>query len=299
MKRLVNLLVLAASLSTGAAETIQHTLLDPDQVVRVPVARNRLTTVRFPSPISDLEGAYLSIEDAPPALFQISFRPGQNFFSLRALATNASTTLTVGWKGRSYVLELLESPDPVLVLGLIEPLARMSPPLPRAITPARLRALLQTSRLYSEIQAQQFSFIRDVKCFVVNQRTALKDCDMLVERVFEFKADETLVFHVRFLNKSAEPILYLPTSLGARVGERVFAASIEEAEGIVPACGEALAVFALTAGVNGVPVGLSSRNEFQVAFERIGTPSRKRCPTPRVPVMIPTDIPALVHELSP
>jgi hypothetical protein len=294
--KIANLLLVATALAGEAAETIREAVLDPKRVVRVAVSRERLTTVHFPSAISDLEGTYLSAEDERPALFQISFRPGQSFFSLRALATNVSTTLTVGWRGKSCVLELLESPEPVLVLNFILPPVPLPQVVNRSPHPARLRALLQTARLYSEVQFQQPELLRDVHCFLVNSRQAERDYEATMAQVFHFAADDTLVFQVRFVNRMAERIAYLPSSLGVRVGDRAFAHALAEADGVIPPCGEATIWFAVSGGVNGVPPGLSPRNSFQVVLERLGPPSRKRCPKPPAALRTVTPARSPKHE---
>src|SRR6185503_10001064 len=114
MKWLASLLCLVSTVGAQPTNAVRHFILDPANVTRLPIARDQLTTVSFPSPVSDLEGAFLSPEPEPPALFQISFRPGSHFFSLRALAANAQATLHVGWRGQTYILELIESSTPTL-----------------------------------------------------------------------------------------------------------------------------------------------------------------------------------------
>ena len=280
MNRFAKLLFLAASLSAHGAGLIRQEVLDPSVAVRVPISRERLTTIRFPSPISDLEGTYLSAGDEPPARFQISFQPGKSSFALRALTTNVSTTLTVGWRGRIHVLELVESPEPLSVLNLLTAPIPPQPTAARSITPARLRALLQIARLHSEVQLQQPALLEGAQCYLVNARSVHPDCEVILERVFHFAADDTLVFHARFANKTTERIAFLPSSLRARVRNRPFVSSLTEAEGIVPPCGDATVAFAVSGGVNGTPEGLSPRNDFQVSFERLGPLSKRHCPVP-------------------
>ena len=107
MKSLISMLF--AVTAVCAQTTNKEFWLDPLQVPRIPVAQDRFTTVRLPSPISDLTGVFISPNAEPPARFQISFRPGSEFFSLRALTTNVSATLAVGWNGNIYHLECVES----------------------------------------------------------------------------------------------------------------------------------------------------------------------------------------------
>lgn len=281
MKLLAKLFFLAAGLAAHGAALVRQEVLDPRVAVRVPISRERLTTISFPSPIYHLEGTYLSAGDEPPARFQISFQPGQSSFALRALATNASTTLTVGWRGQLHVLELVESSEPLAVLNLITAPIPPAPATSRTITPARLRALLQIARLHSEVQLQQPTLATGAQCYAVNACFVHPDCEVILERVFHFTDDDTLVFHARFVNRTTERIAFLPSSLGARVGDRAFLSSVAESDGLVPPCGTATVAFAVSGGVNGTPAGLSPRNQFQVIFERIGPLSKRRCPVPQ------------------
>lgn len=122
------LLALAAVLPfpVAAAESatpspIRRVVLDPYHVLSVPVAQDRQTTIRFPSPVSDLVSALVATEIHPAAHFLLTFQPGESFLSVRALRPKAATTLNVVWHSQTYVLELQESPEPCLSLILEEP----------------------------------------------------------------------------------------------------------------------------------------------------------------------------------
>ena len=107
----VSFAALAPAQPTNA---IQRLALNPMAVTRIPVALDRLTTIRFPSPVSDLQAALIAVEPHPDALFLVAFQPGNAFFSVRALAPSTNTTLNVVWKNQTYVLELVESKPPWL-----------------------------------------------------------------------------------------------------------------------------------------------------------------------------------------
>jgi hypothetical protein len=290
MKWLISLLCLAASAGAGPSDAIRQCVLDPLTIVRVPVARDRLTTIRFPGPVSDIEGAFVSPESDPPSLFQISFRPGSPFFSLRALATNASAALTVGWKGRSYVLELVESSVPLLAIQFIERPSAARAMVPRIATPARLREMLKAAKFHSYLEAQQPLALTGIERLTVNRRQTRPDFDIVLEEIFRFDSDDTLVFHVTFINKTLSPIYYLPGALAVKVGECRFDQSASDAEGVIPACEHSSAFFAISAGVRGTPANLSIKNEFQVMLGPINLTVAGPCPAtqPNPPSLKPT-----------
>jgi len=99
----------AVSALGAASNSVQRLPLNPNVVVSIPVATNRLTTVRFPGAISGLEATLVSTEPHPDSRFLLSFEPGQDFFSLRATGHGVNATLNVIWNHQTYVLELVES----------------------------------------------------------------------------------------------------------------------------------------------------------------------------------------------
>lgn len=111
-----------ASLSGDeTAQNIVHARLDPRTVIRLPVAVDRLTTVYFPGRISGLESAFVTPDGEPPARFQCAFLPGQRYFSVRAVQTNASANINVVWNGGVFVFELNPSTNPIYALVLSAP----------------------------------------------------------------------------------------------------------------------------------------------------------------------------------
>lgn len=111
----------ATAIQIPVVPAIEAQALDPLKVVVVRVGMERLTTIRFPSPISDLISGRASTEPHPEALFSVLFHPGEAFFSLQALRTNAVTSLNVVWASQTFVFELQASPTPVLSLVLTNP----------------------------------------------------------------------------------------------------------------------------------------------------------------------------------
>jgi hypothetical protein len=147
-------LAVGGILASDSSNPIQRLRLDPTSVVRIPVALDRLTTIRFPSPISDLLAVMVAAESHPDALFQVSFQPGSAFFSLRALVSGASTTLNVVWKDQTYVFELVQSREPWLSVVFESPPQTTAAAPPKPVTPARLLGLPDTARGFALLRQQ-------------------------------------------------------------------------------------------------------------------------------------------------
>ena len=267
---------------------IQLHRLDPQRVLRLPVALDRLSTIRFPSPISSLEAALVSTERHPDALFLMSFQPGNAHFSVLALKPQAQTTLNVVWKDRVYVLELVESPHPWLSVILdppVEPQAPSSTPPP---SPPRLLGLLDIAKAYGLLRVQHPEVVAGVELVRPNSLADYGDYTITVDEVFRFEREDTLVFRIVLTNKTRVNIHYLPQSLMVSAGERVYYQSITDAGGLIPARGATNAYFAISQNPDGSRHALSPRNEFLVLLSRGATPhppltSRQATPSSPAP----------------
>lgn len=280
MKRLVhNLFALAACATFAAAQPsnpIQRLKLDPMVVTRIPVARDRLTTIRFPSPLSDLQAVTVAAEPHPDALFQIAFRPGNAFFSVRALAANTNTTINAVWKDQTYVIELVESHEPWLSVIFDVPPAPAPPPpaVPKQVTPARLLGLLDTARGFALLRQQYPGSFAGVEVARPNSVRDYGDYTVRIEEVFRFDPEDTLVFRIAVSNKTDSLIYYLPESLMVRVGTRFYYQSIAEATGILPVQEELPIYLAITTSSDGSRNALSPHNDFMVLFSRLESPAK-------------------------
>lgn len=257
---------------------IQRLPLNPMAVTRIPVALDRLTTIRFPSPVSDLQAALVTAEPHPDALFLVAFQPGNAFFSVRALAPNTNTTLNVVWKSQTYVLELAESPAPWLSVIFDAPSEPATNAPPKVVTPARLLGLLDTAKAYGLLRQQHPSSVAGVEVVRPNSRRDYGDYTIRVEEVFRFDAEDTLVFRIGVSNKTQTLIRYVPDSLMVRAGQRVYFQSIAEATGILPAAAEVPVYFAITGNADGSRGALSPHNEFMVFFCREDEPAPTTLP---------------------
>src|ERR1035438_202123 len=114
MKSITNLLlltvtVLAANVALAQpAREIVKDFLDENVLIVVPVATNRVTTISFPSAITAIDGAGITVDGKIPGQFQLAHTKGSAFLSVRALLPKASANLNIRWNDRTYVFELLD-----------------------------------------------------------------------------------------------------------------------------------------------------------------------------------------------
>jgi hypothetical protein len=275
----IGVFALCQGIVVRAVDPIQEVVLDPLRVTKVHVAADRITTIRFPSPVSDLEGAYFSPEPEPPALFQISFKPGHEYFTVRALATNARAVLSVAWRGDSYVLDLQESSDPVLALLFREkPSTEELRPSP-GVTPARLDTMIQILEHHAEVKAQHPERLEGAQYRRIGRQLLRPDHVIVIEEVLRFDSEDVVVIRATLVNHSPEPLYYRPRSLVVGIGTSRLAPAAQSATGEVAGCGSEVILLALVGEHQTTPAGVSIRNEFEVHFDRIGKVPSSRCPS--------------------
>jgi hypothetical protein len=274
MKRLVEILVLAIGLipafSAEKSREIKEFILDEHTVYAIPVSSNRVTTISFPGPVSAIDAAQLTVDGKTPGTFQIAHTKGSYFFSVRALAKKAVTNVNVRWKNRTFVLELIESDEPLYsVVFRLEP---DPPAVPQrvAVTPARLLTLLDKAKAYPLLKQYHPETVAQVEYRNYAQRPNVmdyRDYEVRLEEVFRFNPEDTLVFRVTLRSKSDNSLRYRPDGFSLRVGERTYPQSISDASGTIPPQSEAPAYFAVTGTPNGGRNDLSLKNDFTVILD--------------------------------
>ena len=262
---------LMSSAVAAADKQIVEMELDEHNVYTIPVSAGRITTISFPGPISAIDAALVSTDVKHAGLFQISHTPGAYFLSCKSLAKNGQTNLNVRWDNKTYVLELQDSPAPVLSL-IFRAKTDKESRQKGLVTPAVLLGILDKAKAYPLLAKSHPDAVEQVEHVSFGDKPQVMDFDTFeirLEEVFRFDPQDTLVFRVTLRNKTEEAILYEPQSFSARVGERVYHQSIGDASGVMPPKSDSPAYFAITGTPTGGRNELSIKNEFKVLLERV------------------------------
>jgi hypothetical protein len=129
-------------------KAIQEFILDEQTVYTIPVSGYRVTTISFPGPISAIDAAQASIDPQKPAAFLIAYTKGTSFFSVRAEAKRADSNINVRWNNKTYVIELVESDEPLLSVTFQNAPDNSASVQAEPVTPTRLLALLDKAKAY-------------------------------------------------------------------------------------------------------------------------------------------------------
>lgn len=273
MKPLAKILLLAFpfSLTTVLAvdKRVQDFTLDDQAVYAVPVSGNRVTTISFPSPISAIDGALVTLDGKTPGLFQIAHTKGTAYLSLRALAKDAATNVNVRWNNHTYVFELHESDQPWYSVVLQAKLEKRNHPL-LPLTPPRLLGLIDKAKAFPLLQAHAPDEVADVAHRDLHEKPLVSDCgdyEVRLTEAFRFSDEDALVFHLTIENKSDQPLDHTPEKLEVHIGDRVFNPSVTDLVSAIPPHESTIGYVAISGGAAG-PNDLSLKNDFTFALSR-------------------------------
>jgi hypothetical protein len=286
MNRFVRLLLLSFPIigmtAHAAEQRVQDFRLDDHTVYSVPVSGARVTTISFPSPISAIDGALLTLDGKTPGLFQVAHTKGTAFLSLRALAKDATTNLNVRWNNRTYAFELHESPEPwysVVLRNGAEKSANTSRPL----TPARLLGLIDKAKAFGLLRTQQPDAVADIEYADHREKPIISDCgeyEVQLTEAFRFPQDDAIVFHITIANRSDKPLEHAPEKLAVRVADRVFNPSLTDlVAGIAPH--ESTIGYVVVSGGADGRKDLSLKNDFTFVLSRNDPAVEINAPDPK------------------
>lgn len=279
MKRIVRPLAITAHLLIQSSlafargdQRVQETELDEHNVYTVPVSTARVTTISFPTPISAIDAALVSIDGKSNGLFQLAHKAGSSFFSVRTLVHDARTNLNVRCNNKTYIVELQDSMDPVLSLVFKLPTDISRTAVTRnGVTTGMLVGLLDKAKAFPLLKLHHPEAVERVETAVYEAGKCMsdyKDFTVHVEEAFRFDPQDTLVFRIMLRNLTDREIQYRREGFSLRVGDRLYPQSISDATGLIPPLSTTEVYFAVTGTPDGGRNDVSLKNEFSVLVER-------------------------------
>jgi hypothetical protein len=268
---IISIVIAFACVAVHAKDkAIQEFILDEQTVFAIQVSQDRVTTVSFPGPISAIDAAQVTTDPKKPAPFQIAHTKGSSFFSVRSLTKKAMTNVNIRWRNKTYVLELVDSDEPLLsVIFQCEP-DKDIVPKPLAVTPERLLTLLDKAKSYPLLRAYHPEALVDVDYKNYGnepRKIQANGYEIKIQEAFRFNPEDTLIFRLMLTNQTDKALCFAPSGFSLRVGERTYPQSISDASGFIPPKTEVPAYFAVTGTPNGGRNDISLKNDFYVILD--------------------------------
>ncbi len=236
---------------------------------------NRIAYVEAGSPVPDY-----SADDRVDFVL-ISHR-GASYCSLRATRPDVQDTLSVIIDGKVYQLFLRASDEePQFTVQFVRSSSLSQAP-PAAISPDRIIACMNEAKEYSLLAKYYPDRLANITYVRPARIITYTNFRVLIDEVFRFNDEDTLVFRILLENQTDEEILYKPQSLAVRIEPQsdnyvgappLFDASVVDASGIIPPHSLVPAYFAVT----GTPAGGRNNidpatNKFTVLVPRVFPP---------------------------
>ena len=242
------------------------------EIYRICVKMNDgVTTVQFPSRISEITGKNISI-DGKGTDFQIAAQPGSYYFNVSALKPGVSTTLTVTYNRQLYILYLIHSDKEAyasVVFGknsgrrnFTDNVVTSTP----KVTPARLVSLIDMAKKYDVLKETYPDSLAGVERALSRNRYRCGKYDIHLDEAIRFEEEDTVIFKLRLVNLTENEIKYDKHSFSAHAGDGVYYMSVSDASGIMPPKSETYAWFGITSTPRGGRNNLKAGNDWLIAL---------------------------------
>ena len=242
------------------------------EIYRICVKMNDgVTTIQFPSRISEIAGKNISI-DGKGTDFQIAAQPGSYYFNVSALKPGVSTTLTVTYNRQLYILYLIHSDKEAyasVVFGknsgrrnFTDNVVTSTP----KVTPARLVSLIDMAKKYDVLKETYPDSLAGVERMLSRNRYRCGKYDIHLDEAIRFEEEDTVIFKLRLANLTENEIKYDKHSFSAHAGDGVYYMSVSDASGIMPPKSETYAWFGITSTPRGGRNNLKADNDWLIAL---------------------------------
>lgn len=192
------------------------------------------TTILMPAPIEAFEGNNFTVVPNTAAIVFLQHEPGTRFFSVKSLLPGtADLNVIIGDSVYSFRFYL--SNNPTRTLTIAAPTATKARTHTVHPTARRLYDLLQDAKTYFALREQHPEFERTIEVAAPGKVCEYPGCRLVIDQVFRFDRDDTLVFRVVFLNDTDAPRYYRPADLGLRVGQNLYWPSFAQVPQVIPA----------------------------------------------------------------
>ena len=242
------------------------------EIYRICVKMNDgVTTIQFPSGISEIAGKNISV-DGKGTDFQIAAQPGSYYFNVSALKPGVSTTLTVTYNRRLYILYLIQSDKEAyasVVFGKSSGKRNFTDNVVTStpkVTPARLVSLIDMAKKYDVLKETYPDSLAGVERVLFRNRYRCGKYDIYLDEAVRFEEEDTVIFKLRLANLTENEIKYDKHSFSAHAGDGVYYMSVSDASGIMPPKSETYAWFGITSTPRGGRNNLKADNDWLIAL---------------------------------
>ena len=190
------------------------------------------TTILMPAPIEAFEGNNISTTPGVPTIAFLQHTPGTRFFSVKAVIPGtADLNVIIGDAVFSFRFTFSMNPTRTLTIEVPGKARAEKPARTVHITARRLYEITQDAKTYFTVAQQYPEFDRAIEVTTPGKIIEYPGYRLVIDQVFRFDRDDTLVFRVAFLNDTASPRYYKPAEIGLRIGRNIYWPSFAQVSG--------------------------------------------------------------------
>lgn len=285
--------VSAAAIRLQATGIIQRLPLTENATYSVGISPDVPTTIMLPSAPKAFDGVGFTTQANIAAPVYLQHTAGTTWFTVRALFPDASANLNVIIAGKIYSFHFFLSATPHRSLTLFDSakVQRSNPHRYKdGITVERLLRILDDAKSYHLVKEQYPNLYRNIehRAAFENESSPYEGFTVLLDQIYRFPNDDTIVFRVIFVNFTNAPIHYDPSRVGVRIvnSPYVYWKSISDLSGVIPPAkmtktpageektqpGETWGYFAITGNPDGTRAKISLLNRFEILVQRQTSP---------------------------
>jgi len=192
------------------------------------------TTILMPAPIDAFEATNITTKPETVANVFLQHEPGTRYFSVKSLL-KGSADLNVILGDSVYSFRFYYSDNPTRTLTLAPASIGGQPRSTTRISARRLYDILQDAKTYFVLKDQHPELERSIRVSAPGTVLEYPGYRIVIDQVFKFDRDDTLVFRVIFLNDTPAPLYYRPGEIGLRIGRNLYWPSFAQVPQVIPA----------------------------------------------------------------
>ena len=188
----------------------------------------------MPGPIEAFEGNNITTKPETVANVFLQHEPGTRFFSVKSLLQGHGRFERHPRRlGLQLPFLLLGQPDSDPDPGRGADHLRDGTARSR-ISARRLYDILQDAKTYFVLKDQHPELERTIQVAAPGKVLEYPGYRIVIDQVFKFGRDDTVVFRAIFLNDTEAPLYYRPGEIGLRVGRNLYWPSFAEVPQVIP-----------------------------------------------------------------
>lgn len=281
--KLPMLLLMLGTAATLVAQQVQDSSkelvlyrLDNSRVFKINTYLNRgVTTVIFPGAIEGIAAGNVAmnkvenyeLDGTPSTDFLLAYQPGNYYFSVKALKSEAIGTVNIVYGRRAYTLRLMENETEPMSTVTFSSREGQQGEAQRNYTPpslAVLKGLMDKAKAFDSLKDKHPAALSNVQVCDNKCVSDYKDYSATVIRCWRFNHYNSLVFMVELKNNTDQTLTYDPKKTAFAVLDQHLYPALIDASGTMPPGSTTPAFFVVSTTADGRINQFSADNDWKV-----------------------------------